>query len=339
MTKPTVTASPTRPAKLTLSASAVKSFVDCSWLFYQTRVLKVPDFTHPKTLLGSLAHSILEAFARPKHRDLLEATIHHQTVYGSPVLTRLVKLFREKHPDVTDEIIADLDKLVFVALNHDFNCKGAKRVLEPEHSFEIDYGEFAVRGVMDRVVLYDDHAVIRDYKTQGKRFSQSDLDWSIQAFCYQLAVMHEFGLPSEVEFILLRHPGNRKDPTKHLQVVPAASVAQIEGFKYHLADVNEQINALTLETSMLNLKAERDEGFCLRVCSLKDPFDYWVLLGDVERPLASTRVPKIGIGDENPDEWAARQLAPKEGQYVEKRRYNGCCYFYSKSGRRRNWQQ
>lgn len=330
-----VTEPPAAPAKkpITLSASAVKQFMDCSWLFYQTRFLKVPDHSHPKTAVGSLTHAILEAFCRPKHRKHYEATIHHQSVYGSPALTRLVALFRQKHPDVTDEHIGELDKLVFIALNHDWECKGAKEVLPPEVPFEIDFGEFSIRGFMDRVVIYDNVAVIRDYKTQGKRFTGNEIAGNLQAFFYQTAVKHMYGLPAQVEFVMLRHPASKRDPERYLQTVAPLSDDQISGFKVHLAYVSQAINSLTLEDSKQNLKATKDEGFCMRVCSLKDPFDYWVLLADAERPLASVRVPRYGIGDQDPDQWAAEQLAPKEGQRVEKRRYNGCCWFYSPTGR------
>lgn len=322
--------------KITLSATAVKQFLDCSWLFYQTRMLKIPDHSHPKTAVGSLVHTILEAFCRPRHRKHFEATIHHQSVYGSPVIARLVRMFRAKHPDVTDEHMADLDKLVFVALNHDWICKGAAKVLPPEHPFEIDFGEFSVKGFMDRVVLYADVAVIRDYKSQSKRFTESEIANQLQAFFYQTAVQHEFGLPATVEFIMLRFPANKRDPGRYIQRVEPLSADQISGFKYYLSVINQQINALTEEDAKGNLKAYKDAGFCQRVCSLKDPFDYWVLMGDKERPLASVRVPKYGIGERDPDEWAVERLAPKEGQRVERRRYEGCAGFY-RNGRPMNF--
>lgn len=330
--------STTSSKPITLSASAVKQFMDCSWLFYQTRFLKVPDHTHPKTLVGSLTHAILEAFCRPKHSKHYEATLKHGSVYGSPVLTRLVKLFRERHPDVTDEIIGELDKLVFVAINHDFACKGAAKVLPPEHPFDMDFGSFKARGFMDRVVLYDDHAVCRDYKTQSKRFTGEDLDWSLQAFFYQMAIWEEFKLPASVEFLLLRFPANKRDAERYIQTVEPLTDAQLEGFKHHLGDVSAAINSLTLEGSKQNLKCHKDEGFCRFVCSLRDPFDYWVLLGDGPRPLTSVRVPKIGIGERDPDQWAAERLKPKEGQRVERRRYQGCVGFYTETGRPRNFQ-
>lgn len=325
--------------RITLSASSIKQFLDCSWLFFVTRMLKLPDHTHPKTHVGSLAHAILEAFCKPRHRKHYEATIHHQSVYGSPAIKRMIRMFRDKHPDVTDEHMEDLDALIFVALNHDWSCKDAVKILPPEYPFEIDFGAFAIKGFMDRVILYKHGAIIRDYKSQSKKFSDDDLQNQLQAFMYQTAVKHEFGLSAVVEFLLLRFPPNRRDPSRYLQVVEPLSDAQIEGFKVYLSHLNEAINALTEETATDNLKSQHDYGFCTRVCSLKDPFDYWVLLGEGDTPLASTRVPKYGLPEEqDPNRWAFDQLAPKSGQRVQKRRYNGCPGFYDPvSGRPRNF--
>lgn len=323
--------------KLVLSATGVKQFLDCSWLYYQTRILKVPDHTHPKTLLGTLAHAILEALCSPRHHKHYEAVLHHQSVYGSPAIARMVKMFRKANPDVTDEIMADLDKLVFVALNHDFMCKGTKKVLPPEHPFEIDFGDFAIKGFMDRVLIYDNIAVIRDYKTQSKRFTDEQLQENLQAFFYQTAIKHQFGLPSSVEFLLLRFPANRKDPERYIQKVAPLTEDQMEGFGFCLSFAHEQIQALTEKTSTCNMKSLKDNGFCLRVCSLKDPADYWVLL-EGDKILKSTRLPKWDLQNPDPDGWAANKLKPKEGQRVEKRRYGGCFSFWGANEQRRAFQ-
>ncbi len=322
--------------RMVLSASRVKNFLDCSWLFYQTYFLKVPDHTHPKTKLGSLVHSILEAFCKKRHQKHRDLTLKHQSVYGSPVITRMAAMFRSKNPDVTDAIMADLDKLVFVALNHDFDCKGAKEILAPEHAFEIDFGDFSIKGFMDRVALYDNVAIVRDYKTQSKRFTEQEMEWNLQAMFYQIAAQHQFGLPAKIEFLLLRFPANKKDPTRYIQAANPINEDQIEGFKYYLLHINQQINALTPEIAKENLKAHKDEGFCLRVCSLKDPIDYWTLIQE-DKPLKSIRIPKWDLRDIDRDEWAVKELAPKEGQRVEKRHYSGCCHWYTPSGQRRGY--
>jgi hypothetical protein len=313
--------------KIILSASRVKQFLDCQWLFYQTYFKKVPDWSHPKTKLGSLAHSILESLSKPKHKKHYDLIIHNQSVYGSPAVARLVKIFSAANPDMTPEILGELDKVVFVALCHDFFFKGAKTNLPPEYEFHIDFEDFSIKGFMDRVAIYEDHAVIRDFKTQGKKFTKDQIDGNIQAFFYQMAIKHILGLPAKVEFILLRFPANKRDANRHLQVVEPMTDDQIAGFKTYLSEVNKAIGELTEESSKSEVKALKDEGFCIRVCSLKDPFDYWVALkGDVV--IRSTRIPKHLLGIENPDEWALKDLKLKDGETWQKRRYGGCNFFY-----------
>lgn len=297
-----------------LSASRLKTFLDCSWLFWQTYMEKVPEKVWAKTLQGSLVHIILECLSRPRHKALLDFVLRERTVYESPALRRLIRRFRWRNPNLTDEIIADLDKLVFVALEHDFLCANAKQVLPPEHEFLIDFGDFSIKGFMDRVVIHDNVAIIRDYKTQSRRFTPDQLELNLQAFFYQTAIKRQFGLPATVEFIMLRFPPTKRDPSKHLQRVAPFTDAQMEGFRYYLGYLNQEVNALTVETAKRNFKADHDRGFCDRVCSLRHPKDYQAVLkgGKVVRGAP-----------------VEEEITLAEGETLEVRRYKGCAYFYA----------
>ncbi len=310
--------------KMILSASRVKQYLDCSWLFYQTYFKKVPENTHPKTKLGSLAHTILEAFTKKKHEKHYLLALKNKTVYASPAISRLVKMFLSKNPDVTPKIIADLDELIFVALNHDFECKDAKEILKPEYDFNIDFGDFAIKGFMDRVVIYDNIAVIRDYKTQSKRFTSDQMEFNIQASFYQTAIKHCFGLPAKVEFLLLRFPANKKDSQRYIQSVEPMSDGQINGFKFYLSHINKDIEKLDEENAKDNLKAQKDIGFCKFVCSLREPFDYWAKI-DKEGKILESKKFEIDNGI-------------KDGEYVERRKYSGCPWFFNDEGKQRNFQ-
>ncbi len=298
--------------KIVLSASRVKTFLDCPHLFYQTYFLKVPEPTHPKTKLGSIVHVVLELLSKPKHKKHYDKIMTAQDVYASPAITRLVNYFWSKNPDITEVIKSDFNDLCFVALNNDFFFKGASKVLPPEYDFEIDYGDFAIKGFLDRLALYDGIAKIRDYKTQKSKFTQEELGENLQAFFYQLAVKHFFNLPAEVEFVLLRHGPNKRDKKRHLQIVPPTSDLILEGFKLYLKEINDSILNLNENNSISNLKSERNPGFCRNVCKLKDPFVYWVVL-EGDKIIASSK-------EDN--------LIPKENQIVEKRYYRGCPSFY-----------
>lgn len=306
--------------KLYLSASRVKNFLDCSWQFYHNYILKVPETTHPKTKLGTLTHLILEVLQNPRHKPHLDKIVKTRDVYSSAPVSRLIDNFLKKNPDITEEIYKELNKLVFTALDHDYFSKGAKEVLPPEFPFEIDFDGFSIKGFIDKLAIYDNHAIITDYKTQGKKFTKKELEDNIQALFYQLAVDKIFKLPSRVDFILLRYPPTSINKTNHLQTVAAVKNGILNGFKIWLKEINKEITGLNKDNCHNNLKACKDIGFCNRVCKLRDPFDYYVLLDKDGMIITSSRdeISKI-----------------EKGQKVEKRAYNGCYFFYNEKGGKR----
>lgn len=298
--------------KIILSPSRVKQYKDCAWLFYQTYFKKVPEVTHPKTLVGTLVHLILELLFKEKHRDHYELITKTRSVYTDPAIARLIRIFLAKNPQITPEIAAPLNELTFVALDHDFFQKGAEKVFDPEYSFEIKFEDFSTKGFIDRFALYKDHAVIRDFKTQGKKFTEKELQNNIQAHMYMLAIKELFNLPARVEFILVRHPPTKLKPEKHLQVVEPISDAALEGLKIYLSAINKQIENLDEKSAMNNLRACDDIGFCQRVCQLREPFDYYEEI-DENGSIIKTSKDKI-IATSNSS--------------VKIKRYGGCPYFF-----------
>lgn len=338
-------APPTKPKnKVTLSASSVKGFLDCSYLFYQTRFLKVPDWTWPATKLGSLAHIILECLQNRRHRKHHASVMAVRSAYASAAIARLIKIYCYHNPDLDAKTLADLDKCLMVALDYDFFDEGAVKTLPPEHPFEIDYGDFQIKGFMDKVAFYGNEsptgqfsvlrsAIIRDFKSQKRPFSEEEMAWNIQSVFYQLAIRHEFKLPAAVEFILLRHGPTKRTPDKQfVQRVEPLSDSQLDGFIEYLREVNRAINALDEKSALDNPKCKKDEGFCMRVCSLKDPFDYWTITGKdgkVRTARISRHLKDAGLTEDEILEDVRRQLKPMEGEELVKKRYSGCFFWYN----------
>lgn len=309
-----------------LSASRLKTFLNCSWIFYCEYVLKIPSATHPKTKLGSLAHSIFEALQKPRHRkhyDIILDGRLGKSVYNSKPIARWIKNFLAKNPDVTPKLSIEFDSLVLVGLETDFFCLGADKVLPPEHEFLLEIEGMKIKGYIDILAFYKDKIKIRDYKSQGKRFTDDEMENNIQAGIYQLYANQKFEQPAEVEFVMLRHPETKRMPGKHLQTVPPYSKDQLSGFVQYLKYLNEQVQNFSLERATDNLKALTDDGFCKRVCQFKDPKTYYILLDSEGQILQSS--------DEK------SKLKAKDGQTVEKKSYTGCPYFYNSDGKQRNF--
>ncbi len=346
MTQPQIESQTVKPViknRVILSASSVKSFLDCSYLFYQTRFNKVPDWTWPATKLGTLAHLILELLSNPRHKKHHDLITTSRTVYSSAAMTRVIRKFCAQNPDLDDTTLADLDKVLFTALDHDFFFEEATEVLPAEYAFEIDYHDFQIKGFIDRMAFYPGRARIRDYKTSKKKFDDEEMLWNIQSIFYQLAIRHNFNIPALVEFLFLRHPPTSRNATKHVQEVSPFPDEVLDGFIEYLREINRAINAMTEKSSEDNMKSTKDPGFCNFVCSLQKPFDYWQVTdakGKVRSARLSKHLSKVeGITDEEIMSDVLRQLKMQPGETMVAKRWGGCPSFYNRATERvRNFQ-
>lgn len=262
---------------------------------------------------------MLECLA--KRKEYFDKIVATGTYKSIPSFVRLVDNFKAKNPVMTDEHLLDLDNLIQVALSHDFYFEGANKIIPPELDFKLDVGgSVQVEGTIDKIAIYEDHAVIRDFKTQGKKFTADELENNIQAGVYQYAVKKLFGLPARVEFLLLRFPPQKRNPTRHLQVVEPYTESQLNGLMSYLTYLSGEFNGFTETKAKLNLKAFKDKGFCLNVCGFRMPFAYWA-----------------GIRDNNVVRTSKTPIEAQEGEIVMKQNYPGCPYFYNEQGKARNY--
>jgi len=305
-----------------LSASRIKGLQSCSWEFYCSACLKLPERVWSKTFVGSLCHIVLECLAKDnlRRKEYVETIIRTGTHKSVPSIARLVENFKRDNPLMEDKHSADLDDLLMVALGYDFYFTGATKVLPPEWRFELLIGKAKIKGFVDRLAFYDGYAIIRDYKTQKNKFTEDELENNIQAAIYQLAVKEVFGVPAKVEFILLRHAANKKDPKKFLQVVEPYTDSQLKGLVSYVENLHGEFETFTVEKAKLNLRAIEDKGFCFNVCGYRAPFTYFAALQNGK----ITRTSKTPI-------------QPVGGEIITEHFYSGCPYFYSPDGKLRNY--
>ena len=312
------------PKPKVLSASRLKTFLSCSWIYYCQYILRLPDKTHPKTKIGSLAHTIFECLQKPRHRKHYDLIMSgKKSIYNSPVIARLVKIFLAKNKDVIQKISDDLDALTILGLSTDFFPANAEKVMPPEHEFIMDIDGMKIKGFIDLLIFYKDKIKIRDYKSQGKRFTEEEMENNIQAGIYQLYANREFKMPAEVEFIMLRHPETSRTPNKHLQIVKPYSESELDGFVEYLKYLNEQVQNLDESNAADNLKVHTDDGFCKRVCQFKDPKTYYILLDKDGQIVQSSDSPY--------------ELKANKEQKIESKTYLGCPFFYNDEGKPRNF--
>jgi len=286
-----------KPEPRRVSASRLKTLDSCSMLFYLSEILKLPQKIWPRTIIGSLAHAILECLYRKKHRhhhDIIKST---GTIYSSAAVARLVKRWQIKH-SIAEDLIADVDAMIILVLTQtNFLDEGATRKFQPEHEFRMTLKNRAIiKGFLDRFAIFDDKARIIDYKSQRNRFTKEEVIDSFQSLVYQLFLWKEYGMLAEVVYVLLRHPPTKKMPDKHLQITPPATPAVLAGFESYLEHMYNVINNFTFEDACS--KWHSDTGFCDRVCSYRRPMDYHAIrhktTGELIRTTMIDNPPKLG---------------------------------------------
>lgn len=311
------------------SASALKSAAACSLAYYYERILKLPSKQWPKTIIGGLIHVIFEALRKPRHRasyDAITAPENAVDYQLSPSVARLVGWYQRKY-QIEDKLLADLNDMLYVGLKLiDFHWTKADKdpatglpiTYGPEYEFLLDLGDGVfVKGFIDDMAQVEGVLVIRDFKSQGKRFTESELQSNIQGFLYQLFAWQRFNLPARVEFVLLRHASTAKskDKERHLQVVPPISEHHRAGLIQYVKALAPRIREMTWEDALSDCCD--DFGFCRNVCTHYAPHPYYLVckVDDLEgkSPLSSHLSLDI-----------AAQKAQDGGHIVIERYYKGC---------------
>lgn len=257
-----------------ISASRIKLINDCTFRFWASEFLKIPEKTWPRTHVGSVVHGVLEPLAKPKRRALHDLVKKAGTIYVSPALSRLVRAWQYK-TKIEPKLMKDIDPMVMLVLNEtNFLDVGAIKVFEPEHEFDIILRNGGkVKGYIDRMAQYADKWIIWDYKSQKNKFETEEVLHNFQSLMYQLYVWKNFGILAEVRFVLLRHSPTKSKPTNHIQVTPPPTVEQLLGYELYLEYMWELVNKFTEADACSKFKTD-DDGFCERVCSYYKPSYY-----------------------------------------------------------------
>lgn len=300
--------------QIRVSASRIKSIKKCSYKFYLNEIEKLPETTHPKTIVGSLCHSIFECLKRPRGRKYYQQIVDAGTIKGTP-FERLVKMWKEKH-SIDPELLIPLDSMLMVGLKHiDFYHSKATQIFDPEHEFKLELPTGIVKGFIDDLAFYNNIAKIRDYKSQKNKFTAEEMAEEMQAAVYQLYIWKKFRLKSEVEFVLLRHEPTKRSPTKHLQVVPPKTEEELDGIEVYLEHMATVFKNFGLADAHADFAANDPtrKSFCQYVCQFKDPFEYQYVSKDGQYVKTYRMNEKVVL---------------QEGEKLEIRQHKGCPAFH-----------
>jgi len=141
------------------SATSFKNFLECKRKFYFQHILKIKEHTislKPKGFeLGSIVHSILEKYYTNELNDLSYKVIEdlfYEYRTSNPFLALDLEIWKKK---LYDFYLYDKQRLE------------NRKIIALEKNFNITFDDIKIKGVIDRVDLYNDTYEVIDYKTSS----------------------------------------------------------------------------------------------------------------------------------------------------------------------------
>lgn len=301
-----------------LSASLIKTWETCSWLYYCKYVLKLPDTSNDGARRGTLCHKVFEVLQTKRHLPIYEAAVKANSITGSPALERWVIKMANKANIADDDNMDLVRTMLMVGLKHDFFIDDAKKVEKPEYRFEISdkNNRFKVKGFIDLLAfMKDGTALIRDYKSSKAKFGKAELNPNLQNLIYSWVVYRLYGVLSKTQFLFLKFS---KQP---VQEANQLTVAELKGVEEYFAYVQNQIKGFDEKRAK---KSYATRSFATKwlcgsdtpgkwCCAFRKPFEYYALLD------AEGNIKKSSFEND---------LKPRDGETVEKREYKGCPRYY-----------
>lgn len=310
-----------------LSASRIKVFEDCSWLYWANYHLKVPQTQNEGAKKGNVCHTVFEVLLSPRRRKHYDAIVAAGTIRASPSITRLVQKHLNAMTIGSVEVFEDIDKMILVGLKTEFHVPNGE-LIEAEFQFSIENKEpnYLIKGFIDKPVKKGKNVFIDDFKSSKQKFEGEQIKSNVQGMIYSLAATKLWPkLKPLVRFIFLRFP---EEP---LQEVSFSKDA-LAGFEHYLAAIQKKVDSFSEKDAKSNYAFDKGEGkggFSGRImcgfatrrgqlkkdgkpmwhCPYKFAFNYYVIKDKVGNIIASS---------------LNNDLTPKEGEVVEEVKYDGC---------------
>ncbi|WP_228156420.1 PD-(D/E)XK nuclease family protein [Arcobacter caeni] len=175
-------------ASITWSATSLRAYLQCKRKFYLQNVLKIKEHTislKPKAYeLGQIIHSILEDY----YKDFTEHNFE-----------KIEELFN-KYKSTNPFLILDLEiwkKKLYDFYLYEKQRLENRKILSLEKPFECEFEGIKIKGVIDRVDLYNDIFEVIDYKTSSslsvdtlKKYEKTD-DFQLEFYYLAMNELYE----------------------------------------------------------------------------------------------------------------------------------------------------
>lgn len=271
-------------SKIRLSASKLKTYSSCSWIYYNTYHTDFPRTSNDGSSRGSVVHYILECLIDSRRRKHVELILATSDPFASLSVKRLILIHAKKLKVADESNLAMIKEFILTALRGDFYHEGAEKVIA-EHKFSIEGKNYSIIGFIDVIAVYSDYVRIVDYKSSKAKFPKEELDYNLQNLIYCLAIRKMY--PDKPVHLIFKFLKFKRAPD---QAAPLVSDHQLAGFEQYLEYVSEQLKDFTLDKAKLNLAKDdikrswlcgkvgtKDDGTDKFCCQHRHPRIYWVL--------------------------------------------------------------
>jgi hypothetical protein len=331
-------------SKIYLSPSRVNTLRSCSWLYWCSYILKLPDGSNKGASIGHVCHLILELLGEKKHKKHYSLILKEKNVFCDKAITRIINRKIKKNPLLDEADKKDINELVLRGLMYDFfgNSlklgKPTKVISEKDFELEIEFEgrAYRIKGFIDRLFLYKSKgvALIRDFKTNKKMYKGEEISDNLQDYMYTLAVRKLYPEYKNVkmEFVFLRID----DSNNGVLEMEEKTEQELKGLETELFFLQKHLDSFSEKTAKSNFAYDhgmpKDGSFSGRLkcgfatrpgelkkdgnpkwhCSYKFAFDYYVLLNK--------------SGEQIKSAFTEDELVPlkKEDEKIEKKSYGGC---------------
>src|SRR6478736_2125582 len=110
-----------------LSASRIKTYFDCSFIYYAKYLLKIPDVSNAGAARGSVTHNILECLLRDDRRPVVQEILDRNDPF-LPQIKRMARMLAKKFGVWNPEDFELIRNFLLVALKLDFYKEGSNSV-------------------------------------------------------------------------------------------------------------------------------------------------------------------------------------------------------------------
>ena len=190
------------------SYSAITQYLRCPQQYFFQRVLGIPSHSIGTGLaLGSAVHAGLAAYhLRLQRKEAIDTEVVLKAFHECWDEKELNETIQYRDGDTREDSIAQgvhLLELYFKEPPPEGIVAVEQRILVPLYNSQGEYLETPLVAITDLITETNEDLTVKEFKTSGRAYSESEVESSLQPTCYVHAVRQTLGRDANVEYTVL----------------------------------------------------------------------------------------------------------------------------------------